>query len=302
MNFYETHGPLHVEGTQLKDMHGAPVRLKGLSTYWLKPYAQLLNREAFRTLRDDWGANCMRFPVAPFLYTMKKEWIPQEEALLEQAVEDATALGMYVIIDWHVLGEQDPRVGMSEACAFFDRYSKKYADRDNILFEICNEPNREGGTWENIAEYADRVIPVIRVNKPASVILVGTPCWSQFVDTAADAPLSYDNIMYSLHFYGATHKQELRDRAAYALEHGAPLFVNEFGLCTCTGGGEIDEYEAEQWRIFLETHGISTICWNLSTCDEASSVLIHTCTRTSDWTDDDLSLQGRIVRSWFLEK
>lgn len=299
MRYCEERGRLSVEGVNLVDERGARIRLKGVSTYWLKPYRQLLNKEAFRTLRDDWKANCLRLPVVPFVYTIKKEWIPEEEAILEQAVSDATELGMYVIIDWHVLGEQDPRVSMNEACAFFDKYAAKYASQGNVLYEICNEPNREGGSWENITEYANKVIPVIRSHDPHAVILCGTPCWSQWVDVAADRPLAqYDNILYSLHFYGATHKQELRDKAVYALEHGAGVFVNEFGLCSASGNGDLDPEEAEEWKKFLDEYGISYICWNLSTVDEAAAILKHECTKLSGWSEDDLSVQGRIVRGW----
>lgn len=297
MGFTDEHGCLHVTGTQLYDEHNNPVRLKGLSAYWLMPYRQLLNPDAFRTLRDDWKANCIRFPIATFVYYRGHD-IVESEDFLEQVVEEASALGMYVIIDWHVLGEQNPLNGADKAEAFFEKYSARYAGRGNILYEICNEPNREGGSWENITEYANRIIPVIRNNDPKAVIFVGTPCWSQWVDVAADAPLPYDNLMYSLHFYGATHKQDLRDKVTYAHDKGLPVFVNEFGLCSASGNGEIDRYEAQQWKKLLDEYNISYICWNLSTCNEASSVLVHTCERVSDWTDEDISEQGHIVREW----
>lgn len=297
MSFYSEHGRLHVEGTQLTDEHNNPVRLIGLSTYWLNPFRQLLNYDAFKTLRDDWGANCIRLPIMTFIYYRGHDIVEMEE-LLEQCVADATKLGMYVIIDWHVLGEQNPLNGSEHAAAFFEKYAAKYAGQGNILYEICNEPNNEGGSWENITTYSDRIIPIIRQNSPDSVVLVGTPSWSQFVDVAADSPLPYDNIMYSLHFYGATHKQDLRDRAIYANKKHLPLFVNEFGLCSCTGNGDIDRYEADEWKKLMDSLNLSYICWNLSTCNEASSVLKHTCERVSDWTDDDLSEQGLIVREW----
>lgn len=299
MNYISEHGRLHVEGTQLLDEHNAPMRLKGLSAYWLAPYRQLLNRDAFRTLRNDWGANCLRFPIATFIYYRGHDIVESEE-LLERVVEDATALGMYVIIDWHVLGEQNPLNGADKAEDFFRKYSAKYATYDNILYEICNEPNREGGSWENITAYANRIIPVIRENDPKAVILVGTPCWSQWVDVAADKPLDIDNIMYSLHFYGATHKQDLRDKAIYAHNKGLPIFVNEFGLCSASGNGDIDREEADEWKKLMDSLNLSYICWNLSTCNEASAVLVHTCERVSDWTDEDISEQGHIVRSWML--
>ncbi len=38
--------------------------------------------------------------------------------------------------------------------------------------------------------------------------------------------------MYTLHFYAATHKAWLRERADYALKKGLPIFVSE-----CAGMG-----------------------------------------------------------------
>jgi len=90
--------------------------------------------------------------------------------------------------------------------------SAEYADYDNVLYEICNEPN--GGTsWSDIKSYAEEVIEVIRSNDKDGIIIVGTPNWSQYVDQAAENPITgYDNIMYTLHFYAATHKDDLRSK------------------------------------------------------------------------------------------
>jgi endoglucanase len=131
---------------------------------------------------------------------------------------------MYVIIDWHILNDQNPNKYKSQAKKFFDEISKKYAGYDNVLYEICNEPN--GGTsWSDITKYAKEIIPVIRANSPNSIIIVGTPTWSQDVDVAADNPLPYDNVMYTLHFYSATHKDSYRDKLKKAIDKGLPLWL-----------------------------------------------------------------------------
>ena len=44
--------------------------------------------------------------------------------------------------------------------------------------------------------------------------------------TAALDPIAGDaNVAYALHFYAGTHRQSLRDKAAFALERGVALFV-----------------------------------------------------------------------------
>ena len=295
--FCEMHGKLSVKNGRLTDANGEEIRLFGMSAYWLFPFRQFLKKEGLLTLRDEWHTNCLRLPVSSWHYKEDNNGEGQIK-LLKEVVETATELGFYVIIDWHVLGEQNPLKTMDLAVDFFGKIMPLYKDYTNILYEICNEPNREG-TWDCICEYADTIIPLIRKNDPDSVILVGTPTWSQDVDIAADYPLNYENIMYSLHFYASSHKEYIRLKALYALKKGLPIFVNEFGLCSATGNGDIDEYEASEWKKIMDQYNISYICWNLSTVNEASAVLKHDCTSLAHWRDDEISRQGHIVKSWF---
>ncbi len=93
-----------------------------------------------------------------------------------------------------------------------------------MLFEICNEPNGGDGNWTNIRKYAKAVIKTIRkVNKKA-IVIVGTPTWSQDVDVAAQKPLAGKNIAYAFHFYGATHKEDLRNKLTGAVKKDCPFW------------------------------------------------------------------------------
>ena len=72
---------------------------------------------------------------------------------------------------------------------------------------------------------------MIRENDPEAVILVGTPTWSQEIEKPQNDPITgYDNIMYTLHFYAATHKEDLRSKMVSAVEAGTPLFLSEYAL------------------------------------------------------------------------
>lgn len=102
--------------------------------------------------------------------------------------------------------------------------------------------------------------------------------------------------MYSLHFYAATHKEFLRQKATKALNSGLPLFVTEFGSCDASGNGNVDVSEANTWIDFLNQHNISWMCWNLSNKDETSSILKNT-NKVTGWTNDELSEGGK----WLLE-
>ena len=247
---FEMHGALHVENGKLTDQHGDVVQLYGMSTHGIAWFPQYVNPDAFRTLRDDWNTNCIRLAM----YTAEdggycsggdKEQLKQ---LVKDGVSYATDLGMYVIVDWHILSDGDPNQNKDEAIAFFKEMAETFVNNDNVLYEICNEPN--GGTsWESIKAYAEEIIPVIREKKPDAVILVGTPTWSQEIDKAAESPLEDKNVMYTSHFYAGTHKDDLRNRLESYAQNGLPIFVSEFGMCDASGNGVNDFESTAKWQI-----------------------------------------------------
>lgn len=49
------HGVLHVENGKMTDQYGEAVQLYGMSTHGIAWFPQCVNRETFRTLRDDWN-------------------------------------------------------------------------------------------------------------------------------------------------------------------------------------------------------------------------------------------------------
>lgn len=297
---YGQHGALHVENGKLTDENGNTVQLYGMSTHGIAWFPQYINYDSFRTLRDDWNTNCIRLAM----YTAEyggycaggdKEQLKQ---LVRDGVSYATELGMYVIVDWHILSDCDPNQNKDEAIAFFREMVEAFADNDNVLYEICNEPN--GGTsWDSIKSYAEEVIPVIRAQKPDAVILVGTPTWSQEIDKAAASPLDDSNVMYTLHFYAGTHKDDLRNRLETCVQNGLPVFVSEFGMCDASGNGANDFVSTTKWLDLLNKYQISFCCWNLANKDESSSVFKASSTALSDWTDDDFNESGRWIRDYF---
>ena len=288
--------PLHVEGTGLADPAGNAVVLRGVSTHGLAWFPGYVNAEFFRELHEEWNANVVRLAM----YTAEsggyctggdKEQLKQ---LLRDGVRYAEEQGLYVIVDWHILSDGDPNRYAEEAKAFFEEMSAAFAPYDHVLYEICNEPN--GAGWSAVKAYAEQVIPVIRANDPDAVILVGTPTWSQEVDQAAADPITgYDDIMYTLHFYAATHKESLRSRLTAALDVGLPVFVSEYGICDASGNGAIDFAEADAWMELLNARGVGCVAWNLSNKAETSAMFNPSCVKTSGFVWDDLSASGQWV-------
>lgn len=289
------HGELSVNGTTLVDKSGKAFQLKGVSTHGITWFPEYVNRDAFKTMRDEWGVNCVRLAMYTAEYNGYCSGGNQSDLknIVDNGVNYATDLGMYVIIDWHILSDNDPTINQAQAIAFFDEMSKKYADYDNVIYEICNEPN--GGTsWATIKAYAEKVIPVIKANNKDAIIIVGTPTWSQDVDQAAANPIKgYSNIMYTLHFYADTHKDDLRNKMVSAINAGLPIIVTEFGACDASGNGNVNIAEANKWISLLDSKSVSYCIWNLSNKAESSSLIVSGCSKTSGWTQSDLSEEGR---------
>lgn len=291
----ESAGALHVEGARLLDGNGNPVQLRGLSTHGLAWFPDYVNEECFRQFREEWNVNVIRLA----LYTAESGGYCTDgnrenlKTLVRNGVEYATNQDMYVIIDWHILSDNNPNTYLEEAKKFFDEMSGEYKDYDNVIYEICNEPN--GGTsWSDIKSYAVPVIETIRANDDDGIILVGTPNWSQGVDQAAADPITgYDNIMYTLHFYAATHTDWLRDNMKSAIADGLPVFVSEYGICDASGNGAIDEYQAEQWIKAMDEYGVSYVAWNISNKNETSAILNSSCNKVSGVSESDLSASGK---------
>ncbi|ETP70989.1 endoglucanase [Lachnospiraceae bacterium JC7] len=285
-------GKLSVIGTKLVDKDGKAVMLRGLSTHGLSWFPGFVNEGFFRQLSSDWDCDLIRLAMYSAEYVKN----PSENlTLLQKGIDYAVANDMYVIVDWHILEDYNPNMHKNEAAEFFSFISTQYRDCPNIIYEICNEPN--GSTsWSDICDYANEIIPVIRKNSPDSVILVGTPFYSQKLLEAADRPLAYDNIMYVLHFYVSTHRKELQDVLTEALNRDLPVFVSECGISEASGSGYADFDSAAVWFRLLEDKGISFAVWNLSNKAETSALFTTYYDPSRTITDGDLTSVGLWVR------
>lgn len=291
----QRYGRLKVSGSQLVDKDNQPVQLKGVSTHGLSWYPQYVNKKAFQTLRDKWGAEVIRLAMYTAEYngycTGSAQNKKHLKALIDQAVSYCDELGLYVIIDWHILSDSNPNTYKKQAKSFFQTMAKKYSDHQNVIYEICNEPN--GGTsWKQIQSYAKMVIKTIRREDSDAVIIIGTPNWSQDVDTAAASPIKGSNLMYAFHFYASTHKTDMRKKLQTAVDSGLPVFVSEFGLSEASGSGTVNQKEAELWMDLLDKNRISCVVWNLSNKNETSALISSSCTKTSGWKRSELTDAG----------
>lgn len=289
-------GRLHVKGTKLVDKKGHEVQLSGVSTHGLSWYPQYVNDKCFAQLHDKWGANVVRLAMYTEEYNGYCSGDAKNRSDLKKLIKKGVRLAkkhkMYVIVDWHILSDGNPNSHKKEAKAFFREMSREFKGYNNVIYEICNEPNN-GTSWKEIKSYARSVISTIRKNDKKAVIVVGTPTWSQDVDQAAADPIKGDNIMYALHFYAATHKTDLRNKMTAAINKGLPVFVTEYGICDASGNGAIDKKEADRWVQTMDEYGVSYIAWNLSNKQESSSIIKSSCPKVSGFKKSELSDEGR---------
>lgn len=298
------YGQLKVVGTDLCDKNNNPVQLKGVSTHGLNYYGEYVNEETIKWLKNDLGINVFRLAM----YTAEGGgylWNGDDNKLyLESIIDDGVRLcqenQLYVIIDWHILSDGNPNNNIDESKRFFNKISSRYNNYDNVIYEICNEPNG-GVNWSEIKRYADEVIPVIRNNDPDAVILVGTPNWCQDVEKVANDPLRFDNVMYTCHFYAATHGDNYRRKLIKAHEQGAPIFVSEYGLVDAYGSGWINADEGDKWKALMDEYGISSCMWSLCNKAEGASIIRSDVSKMSDFTDDELTEHGRWLKNVMLK-
>lgn len=285
-------GQLQVKGNQLCSQTGDPIVLRGVSYGWHNLWPRFYNKQSVKWLKKDWKCTVLRAAMGTVI---EDNYIENPEFALKcmnKVIKAAIKNDLYIIIDWHTYYPQK-----KEAKAFFSMMAQKYGKYPHIIYEIYNEPMED--SWESVKEYAADIISEIRKYDPDNIILVGSPHWDQDLHLVAESPLEgFNNIMYTLHFYAATHKQELRDRAEAAWEKGIPIFVSECAGMECTGDGPLDITEWTRWVEWLESKKISWVNWSISDKNETCSMILPRANKNGGWDESLIKPAGRQSRKF----
>ena len=285
------HGHLHVQGNRVVDAHGRPVTVRGMSLFWSQWEPAFYNARAIRWVASDWHATAVRAAIAA--KNGGYDTNPAAETRrAEQAIDAAIAAGIYVVVDWHA---HDPMP--EEAIRFFTTIARRYRGVPNLIYETWNEPLPKYGWSAVIKPYHLRVIAAIRAEDPGAFVVAGTRSWDQDVEEAAADPLGLPDVAYALHFYAATHKAAIRNKAEAALARGAALFVTEYGTTAADGDLPIDAAETRIWWDWCEARGISYLNWSLSDKAEASAALKPGASPRGGWRANQLTRSGAMVRA-----
>jgi len=287
---------LQVEGTQLVNNQHQSMVLRGMSFGWHTYWPQFYNSKVVNWLKEDWHCNVVRAALGVEQGENSYKTNPSyAKSKIETVIKAAIKNDLYVIVDWH-----SHNINLKEAKIFFQEISKKYGQYPNVIYEIFNEPDTE--SWEEVKAYAEEVIATIRKNDSDNIILVGSPSWDQDIHLPAKDPIKgYSNIMYTMHFYAATHKKWLRDRVDEALQNGLPVFVSESAGMEATGDGQIDYDSWQEYIEWMEMKKMSWIVWSISTKDETCSVLKPSASIYGKWKLEDLKDSGIKAREYILK-
>ncbi|OMP31931.1 glycoside hydrolase family 5 protein [Mangrovimonas sp. DI 80] len=236
-----------VKGNSFITEVGDTIIFRGLNTsdpdklkkdgYWNKSYFQEIK---------NWGANLVRFPVHPPRWNERGH--ENYLKLLDEGIKWAGDLGMYVIIDWHSIGNLRTEMYQSdiydttpkETYDFWRKIAKRYGNNPTVAFyELFNEPttyNHELGTitWEQWSEFNKEMITIIRANGGKGIPLVAGFNWAYDLTPVKDTPLDVEGIAYVSHPY--PQKREKPWEKQWTVDWGFvkakyPLILTEIGFC-----------------------------------------------------------------------
>ncbi|MBO0608641.1 cellulase family glycosylhydrolase [Myceligenerans salitolerans] len=269
-------GQLHVCGVNLCNEDGTRIQLRGMSTHGTQWYSQCVNDESLDTLAYDWNADVVR--ISTYVQEGGYETDPERFTdLVHRYIDMLTARGMYAIVDWHMLEPGDPHVNLERAKTFFTAVAERHSGKNNIIYEVANEPH--GVSWQTIKSYHEEIVPVIRAQDPDAVVLLGTRGWSSLGESegsdeseVVNDPVDASNVMYTFHFYAATHRDDYLGTLSRAADR-IPMFITEFGTQNSAGEGANDFAMAQRYLDLAASKKISWVNWNFSDDHRSGAVL-----------------------------
>lgn len=268
---------LSVKGTRFVNPGGDTVLLRGLAISDPDKIENQgrWNRNHFVKVKE-MGATIVRIPVHPVAW---RERTPAKYLkLLDEAVAWCTELGMYVMIDWHSIGNlkmglfQDPMYNTTEQETYeFWRTIARHFKGNNTpaFYELFNEPTLYNGElgrmpWSEWKKINENMIGLIRAFDREKIILVAGLDWAYDLTPLLIEPIDAEGIGYVSHPY--PHKRTKPYEPKWEENFGFaasryPVVVTEFGF-TLGKEGMADNGEYGIAIInYMEARGISWVAW-----------------------------------------
>jgi endoglucanase len=237
---------IKVDGKNFVNESGEVVRFKGVSFSdpdKLEKEGQW-NRRYFEEARN-WGCNIVRFAVHPPRLN-ERGWEAYFK-MMDKGIDWATELGMYVIIDWHSIGNLNTEkwfrpiyiTSWDETVKFWQATAERYKGNTTVaFFELFNEPTSQGGelgelSWATWKPTMEKLIDEINKVDDKKVYLVAGMDWGYFLDETVKNPVNRKNVAYVTHPYPQKRKQPWEPQWEKDWGHVAdhyPVMATEFGF------------------------------------------------------------------------
>ena len=273
---------VRVEGNRFVKADGEVLIFRGYNTSDPDKLAKdgHWNRAYFEKIQE-WGGNIVRFPIHPTRWRARGQEAYLK--LIDQGVTWATELGLYVILDWHSIGNlrsqlyQAPmyETDKKETFEFWRTISKKYGNHHTVAFyEIYNEPTTFGGqlgtcSWDQWKEIVEETITIIRANGGQGIPLVSGFNWAYDLTPIKNNPIEAKGIAYVSHPYPQKRPKPWEDKWTedwgYVSEK-YPLILTEIGFSGQEEPGAhipviSDESYGEAITAYCDAKGISYVVW-----------------------------------------
>ena len=238
------------------------------------------NKEYFSEIKN-WGANIVRFPVHPPVWRRRGQ--DEYMKILDQGVAFAKELGLYVIIDWHSIGNLRSQLYQAaiyettqkETFEFWRTMAQHYKNEPTVaFFELFNEPTVYNGqlgicTWAQWKELCEEMITIIRGYGCQAIPLVAGFNWAYDLTEVAKNPINKDGIGYVSHPYPMKRDKPWEDQWTKDWGYVAekyPLILTEIGFCGPDDRGAhvpviSDESYGDAITKYSEEKGISYVVW-----------------------------------------
>ncbi|RPH99697.1 MAG: glycoside hydrolase family 5 protein [Calditrichaeota bacterium] len=236
--------------------------------------------EAYFAQAAGWGANVVRIPVHPSAW---RERSPQGYLpLLDQGIHWAKQHQLYVIIDWHSIGNLQDQLfqhksyetSVEETTEFWRIMAAKYKDNPTVFaYELYNEPTvtgkMAGMTWPEWKGLMNDLISEIRKIDAHKIILIAGFDWAYDLKPIKEDAFDLPNIAYVSHPYPMKRPEPWEDKWeadwGFVADHH-PVILTEIGFCLAGEKGEhvpVISTEAYGPAItrYCEQKGISWVAW-----------------------------------------
>jgi hypothetical protein len=266
-----------VSGNRFVDPTGKPLLFRGVSIADpdLIESKGRWNKDLFVKVKET-GATVVRIPVHPAAW--RGRGAGSYLALLDQAVQWSTDLGIYVDIDWHSIGNlkqglfQDPiyETSLTETFNFWRTIAARYNGNHTVaFFELFNEPTLYRGqlgsmSWDEWRQINEDMISLIRAYDKETIPLVAGFDWAYDLTPLHDNPIRAEHIGYVTHPYPNKRSQpwppKWEEDFGFA-SASYPIIATEIGFSNEYGSGEETAKYATDITTYLESRGIGWIAW-----------------------------------------